>query len=162
MIDSRRNRNKWKLDKQKNSKNKNYMNDDFQFQIDQLNEVTSNILSQNAFKNIKNEDDSEESPQEEDLKTVDNSSKSKFVDDNLNIIDFNTWQEKFLKSGSNSVQNLMQQEDNTNDDHLFLEDVALTGSQKKPTLEGNNSSRKASATMKIKKKDIILKNASGK
>lgn len=45
LINYRINRNKWKLEKHKSTKEKDNITDDFKMQLDQLNEVTNNILS---------------------------------------------------------------------------------------------------------------------
>lgn len=84
------------------------------------------------------------------------SARNLYSDDSSNLIDFNSWQDKMKVSGININSKPVQQIDpEDNEDYKPTAELRI----KPESLDGNSNSKKAFATIKIKKKDIIPKNA---
>lgn len=157
LINFKINRNKWKLEKHKSTKEKDNITDDFRMQLDQLNEVTNNILSKHFF-NKDGEDMTDVNTMINAgyVKHPEKSARNLYSDDNSNLIDFGSWQEKLKIGGSSLITKPVQQVDpEDNEDYKPAAELRI----KPESLEGHSNSKKAIATLKIKKKDIIPKNA---
>ena len=125
-------RNKWKSDKQKTGTQHQDFGSDLQAQLEQLNEATTNILSKDSKFNKsipkQSEYDQEEPPL--DHKNIPSHVQHHFIQNEDNLINFNEWQDKISKQP--------QDEEMPEPDQ--------------------NSVKKHPGSLKIKKKDIILKN----
>lgn len=152
-------RNKRKLDKQNTTKVRGAVaiSDDFQSHLDQLNEVTSDILSRDTFLNKEEKDDTSELvPQGPSTPKKGGTTKNKPSESNTNLIDFSSWQEKMAK---NSPQPSPEEEDELNNREDSTEEAKDDSSVniRQVTQDGNTSFRKGPNTVTLKRKNIILK-----
>ena len=152
LIDFKKNRNKWKLEKHKSTKDKDNLTDDFRLQLDQLNEVTNNILSKNFLMQDEGNDDYLAGLNEENFKHNEKSARNLYSDDSSNLIDFNSWQDKMKLSNIN-LKPVQQVDPEDNDDYRLVSELRI----KPENVDGSSGSKRAFPPLKIKKKDIITK-----
>lgn len=123
-----------------------FLTEDFQSQLDQLNEVTSNILSRETFIMSEKKQEERKNKYESEIDVA--TSKSQRSD----IMGFNEWQNKMSKNVDKDQDPLSQMlHTSTEEDRA---EPTLNTKSSSQDLAGN---KKAQAPVFIKKKDIILK-----